>query len=161
MSEEIVVRVRTQDEIVARIKAISADDLLGFGREVLIDGLDFEHARPFLAPRVDAGRDWSSPTRSFEVDARHYLEFAIGKILGHRGISAGRSVDKLREWAWLLCRDDVVQAMDVAEYPQYGAPKVKAFALGLGWPWPSDNAALERMATGLPCVPDCASGCGL
>jgi len=87
-----------------------------------------------------------------------YLEFAIGKIQGHRGISAGRSVDKLREMAWLLGRDDVMAAMDKADYQNYGAPKIKAFAEGMGLPWPDDED-LARMALGYPCTDDCEGGC--
>ncbi|WP_301547102.1 hypothetical protein [Micromonospora sp. C95] len=49
-----------------------------------------------------------------------------------------RSVDKLGELAWLLGRDDIVAAMDHAGYPMYGAPKVKAFADGFGWPFLDD-----------------------
>lgn len=151
---------RTQDEIVARIKAINADgdgDMFGFRTDVLLDALDFDHARPWLTDDATPDR-WRQCT-DHERDARDYLAFAIKKIEDHRGLSATRSVDKLREWAWLLCRDDVVQAMDAADYEQYGAPKVKAFATGMGWPWPSDDRKLERMAAGLPCRVRCYEGC--
>lgn len=87
------------------------------------------------------------------------LPFALGKILNHRGISASRSVDQLTEYAWLLGRDDVVQAMQDAAYPQYGAPKVKAFGEGLGLEWPGTEP-MRRMADGLPCSDDCWQGCG-
>ena len=72
----------------------------------------------------------------------------------------GISVEKLTEYAWLLGRDDVVATMNRADYVQYGAPKVKAFALGLGLPWPEDDEELERMAYGEPCQPGCEGGCG-
>ena len=146
---------RTQDEIVARIKQVAADDWLGFRQEVLIGALDFEHAKPFLKPETTA-EGWKPS--DIEDDARGYLDFAVGKIVDHRGISASRSVDKLTEYAWLLGRDDVVAAMDGAHYPQYGAPKVKAFADGMGWSWPAD-ADLARMANGGSCSDDCQSGC--
>jgi len=89
-----------------------------------------------------------------------YLAFAIRKVVDHRGISAERSVVKLREYAWLLGRDDAVVAMDAAAYPQYGAPKLKAFALAMGLPWPTDDIVLEHMASGQPCSPNCWEGCG-
>ena len=103
----------------------------------------------------------SSDPRQLRADlaASRYLDFAIGKIRNHRGISASRSVDKLTEYAWLLGRDDVVTAMEAADYPQYGAPKVKAFAEGMGWEWPS-TPDLARMSQGLPCEDTCADGCG-
>jgi len=153
---------RTQDEIVARIRdhEQNGGDFFGFACELLIDALDFEHAKPWLKEETTAEQWDESRTVDTETAARGYLEFALGKIDGHRGISASRSVDKLREFAWLLGRDEVLAAMDAAGYQQYGAPKVKAFAVGMGWPWPSDDAEMERMAQGLPCVDDCSGGCG-
>ena len=152
---------RTQDEIVARIAAAAADDWAGFRREVLTVTLDFEHAKPFLKGNVTAEQWAESRTTNVEGSARQYLTFAIGKIEDHRGISASRSVDKLTEFAWLMGRDDIVEAMNAADYAQYGAPKVKAFAEGMGWPFfAAERAALERMAAGRPCTDNCDSGCG-
>lgn len=152
---------RTQDEIVARIADVEAEDWFGFRREVLIEYLDYQHAKPYLKPEVTGEEQAGQTTRlgSVEAEAKHYLEFAIGKIENHRGISANRSVDKLGEYAWLLSRADVLAAMDAADYEQYGAPKVKAFALGMGWPWPADVVGLNRMADGEPCVGGCEDGC--
>lgn len=153
--------IRTQEEILARIEGIT-DDFFGFQLEALALALDFDHAKTFLNGGTVAA-DWPGPV-DVEKEAREYLAFAIGKIIGHRGISASRSVDKLTEYAWLLGRDDIVAAMDVAEYEQYGAPKVKAFADGMGWPFarPEDPWAekeLQRMAAGEPCKPNCEDGC--
>ncbi len=150
---------RTQDEIVARIAY--ADDMFGFDREVLVESLDYPHAKPYLKPEVTE-EDWlkdSGPDRDLAKAAADYFTFALGKIENHRGISASRSVTKLREYAWLLGRDDVVAAMDEADYAQYGAPQVKAFGDGLGLDWPASDD-LVRMAQGLPCEPGCESGCG-
>jgi len=151
---------RTQDEIVTRIEVVRVEgDWLGFRQEVLIGALDFEHAKPFLNEGVTEVEWNGKRDADLEQTAKSYLEFAIGKIEDHRGISASPSVDKLTEYAWLLGRDDVVSAMENAHYPQYGAPKVKAFADGMGWPWP-DAADLNRMAEGSLCEPGCQSGCG-
>lgn len=154
---------RTQDQIVARMHDLEAtgEDFFGFAREVLVDGLDYEHARPYLKPETTAEEWGQARTESLEEQARGYVVFAVGKIADHRGISASRSASKLTEYAWLLGRDDVVAAMGEADYPQYGAPKVKAFALGMGWAdlWPSE-LFLERMAAGDYCEPGCDSGCG-
>lgn len=150
---------RTQDEIVARMA--ESDGMFGFDREVLIGALDFDHAKPYLNAEVteDQWFEDGRGRRDVFSDATAYLGFAIGKILDHRGISASRSVEKLREYAWLLGRDDVVAAMDEADYAQYGAPQVKAFAVGMGMPWP-EAEILTRMADGEPCEPGCESGCG-
>lgn len=151
---------RTQDEIAARVREIQEGDLFGWRLEVLLPALDFEHAREFLKPEATKER-WEEARHGndLEAAAKSYYDFAIGKIRDHRGISAERSVLKLTEFAWLLGRDDVIAAMDAAPYPEYGAPKVKAFGQGLGLAWP-DEPALTRMAAGEPCRTVCMEGCG-
>ncbi|WP_433225431.1 hypothetical protein [Actinomadura formosensis] len=154
--------MRTQDEIVARLTTLSVgEDVLGFRRGVLIAALNFEHARPFLKSDVTPEKWDEIRVRPDDIEdrARDYYAFALTKIEGHRGISASRSVDKLGEYAWLLGRDDVVDAMAAADFAQYGAPIVKAFADGFGETWPDEPWAV-RMAKGLPCEPDCDMGCG-
>jgi hypothetical protein len=157
---------RRQEEIVARLRAVRADgqDVFGFREEVILDALDFDHAREFLVADATP-QQWDQQT-DHEAHARRYLTFAIEEIIDHRSNSASRSVEKLGEFAWLLGRDDVVTAMDSARYPMYGAPKVKAFADGFGWPFheagndPDDLRALTRMAQGEQCDPHgCARGC--
>ncbi|MEU5939383.1 hypothetical protein ABZ807_09350 [Micromonospora sp. NPDC047548] len=156
---------RTQEQILARYREIATDgedDPFNWRQDVLLGAMTRDTAQQAL-PNADLTHEkWVQDDT--DTAAREYLTFAIGKIAGHRGISASRSVDKLSEYAWLLGRDDVVEAMTKAEYPQYGAPAVKAFAEGMGWPWPGDVVgwrakALARMAEGLPCEPDCADGC--
>ncbi|MBM0275136.1 hypothetical protein [Micromonospora tarensis] len=150
---------RTQEQILARFRAVADSDWLGFRREVLADSMTLDTLRQAV-PGIDTtGRDDYVKPEVLEQRARDYLTFAIGKALDHRGISASRSVDKLSEYAWLLGRDDVVAAMDAAEYEQYGVPKLRAFAEGMAWRWPGD-IPLARMAQGLPCQSACADGCG-
>lgn len=125
---------RTPAEILARIEG-AEDDLFGWVPEVLVPYLDLESARPLLKDAVTA-QDWAEYAKTpaaVEADARDYYEFALGKIENKRGISAERSVIKLREYAWLMGRDDVVAAMDEAPYPQYGAPKVAVFGKAFGF----------------------------
>jgi hypothetical protein len=149
---------RSQDEIVERARA--AADIFGSRKAVLVPALDYEHAREFLKAEITE-KEWPPiPSRDkLLADAREYFAFALGKIRDHRGISASRSVDKLTEFAWLLGRDDVVAAMEAADYSQYGAPKVKVFADGFGLDWP-ESQDMTRMAAGEPCTPDCEEGCG-
>lgn len=152
---------RTQDEILARIREAEAGDPFGFRRDPLIDALDFEHAAGFLREGVTA-EQWAEQSTADRLDAtaREYFSFALDKIENHRGLSAQRSTLKLTEYAWLLGRDDVVEAMEEAGYLQYGAPVVKAFGDGFGLPWP-DAPDMVRMAEGLPCCDDCDEGCSL
>ncbi len=165
------VSTRSPHEITARLRDLRAarTDLFGFREEVLLEALDFDHAREFLDADMTAAR-WDQLRWSRHSDAksyaRQYLEFAIDKIVDHRGNSASRSVEKLAELAWLLGRDDLASAIDDADYPMYGAPKVKTFADGLGWPFtdifddPHLRQMLTRMAAGLECDPDgCIRGC--
>jgi len=159
--------VRPQQEILDRVRALNlgppADDFLGFRREVLIGALGYEHAKAWLKDDVTV-EAWQPLTTDEEVlgAAAGYLVFAWEKAVGHRGISANRSVSKLAEYAWLLGRDDLVEQMDAAPYPQYGVPKlvVVAEGLGLSLPLGGDLDALARMARGLPCRPGCDEGCG-
>lgn len=164
---------RTQEEILARFHAVADTDWLGFRQDVLLESMTSDSLRAIADASLDGGESFVEPTLCpivapdlLEQAARDYLTFAVEKAIGHRGLSASRSVDKLREYAWLLGRDDVVAAMEVAEYPQYGAPKLRAFAEGMGWAWPGDvdaqdATALERMTQGLPCQDDCRNGCDL
>lgn len=156
---------RTQEQILARFQNIDPNsDWLGFRREVLLGAMTIETAQAALDADL-TGETWDAVTDT-ETAAREYLTFAIEKAADHRGISAIRSVDKLTEYAWLLGRDDVTEAMAAAGYAQYGVPKLKAFADGMGWPWPGDVpswqvTALDRMSVGMPCDPDCVDGCDL
>jgi hypothetical protein len=148
---------RTQDEIKARYEA--ENDMFGFAREVLAESMNLTSlaAHGYDITQLDGWEPVAGD--KLETNAREYLDFAIEKIEGHRGISASRSVDKLTAYAWLLGRDDVVQAMAEAGYAQYGAPKIKAFATTLGWRWP-DDVDLNRMADGDSCRVGCEDGCG-
>lgn len=162
--------MRTQEEVLHRYREADAHvhDMFGFRREVLIASMTAETLKqigPVIGEDLLAGAPVTPPEK-LEDDARAYLVFAIGKIVDHRGISASRSVEKLTEYAWLLGRDDVVEAMGQAEYAQYGAPQVQEFAKGMGWPFldatdtAEDRESLERMARGEPCTPGCEMGCG-
>jgi hypothetical protein len=151
---------RTQDEIVQRIRDTRDDDWAGFRAEVLLSRLDFEHAREFLKPTATPA-EWAKdpPPESVEEEARDYMAFAWGKAIGHRGISAGRSIDKIGEFLWLLGRDDTLERFEQADYAQYGAPALALACREMGWPIPEDEAT-QRMIRGEPCRPDCYEGCG-
>lgn len=161
--------IRTPEDILARIEEIKSDDFLGFRREVLIMALPFDVAvENNLVKDGVTEEKWNEYATVGEEgqtkDALHYLEFAFGKAEDHRGISAERSTIKMSEYAWLLCRDDVVTAMDV-EYAQYGVPILVQFAEHFSdesrevWARVK-NERLERMAVGLPCETECYEGCG-
>lgn len=133
MPDQTMTVTRSSAEIFARAQA--ADDPFGWAMGLLLSYCDYETVLPLLNDGVTA-EDWAKgadrPEKIGEA-ARSYYIFALGKIADERGISAERSVIKLREYAWLMGRDDVVDAMDAAPYPSYGAPKVAAFGAGFGF----------------------------
>lgn len=150
--------MRNQEEIVERIKAAAPGDMFGFSRDVLLCALDFEHAKPFLKREATA-EQWTALLTDRDVTkaALEYLNFAWGKAEDHRGLSAGRSVEKMTEYCWLLGHD--VKPIEEAGYAQYGAPKLKVVAGLLGAPVPTSKA-LVNMMNGEPCGADYECGCG-
>lgn len=159
---------RTQEEILAKFRSVSAEGgLFDFRPEVLAESMDLPTLKQVL-PDYEAENPGTTfplvPVDTLDERARGYLAFAITKALDHRGLSAGRSVQKLEMYAWLMGKDDVVTAMDEAGYTNYGVPKLKAFAEGMGYPFTVseyyEQAELDRMAEGKRCREDCEEGCG-
>lgn len=163
--------MRTQDEIVARLKEDTRADLFGFAQTVLLDALDFEHARPFLKEGVTPeqwnvkreadgfGRELQFPLlreEDLKAAALDYLKFAWSKARDHRSISAERSVTKLFEFCWLLGLD--TEKVKAAEYQNYGCPMLKVISELLEAPLPTD-AGLQRMMQGKACTDECEYGC--
>jgi hypothetical protein len=153
--------MRTQDEILKRIK--STESMFGFNREVLVPMLAFENAKEFLTVDSETEKKWKTLTEAEQRDEmKTYMEFAWGKVSDHRGLSAGRSVEKMCAWTWLLGTDEQsaeIDRMADVNYPQYGAPVLKRVCEIFGLPMPDDESIL-RMTRGEPCTPDCEMGCG-
>jgi hypothetical protein len=159
--------MRTQEAIIERIHAVADTDFLGFEREVLIAALDFEHAREFLLPEVTADEWREDHLADDEIickEAADYMAFAWGKVEDHRGISAGRSVCKMRSFVWLLGDDALLERFDAAPYAQYGAPQLRVICEEYHWPIP-ESESVRRMTEGLQCrgpndpYAPCMEGC--
>jgi len=151
---------RSQQEIRARFDQIhdSGDDFFGFRQEALAEAMEFDTVVDMLKEGATA-EDWTVP--DVKKTARDYLEFAIGKATDHRGISAERSIDKLREWLWCLGDDELLQRFESAEYEQYGAPKLLVLAEAWGVSTEDmDSTEWQRMSKGIPCSDTCYEGCG-
>lgn len=152
--------MRTDAEILARVREIQAEDFFGFEISDLLIRLPFAAAREFL--KADATEDgWTVAPRGRDAllaEMDHYAEFAWGKARDHRGISANRSVSHYRGWLWLLSDDDF-GAIDWERYRNYGAPILKQICERFAFPVPADEALL-RMSRGEPCEPGCGEGCG-
>lgn len=136
--------------------------MFGFHIEVLVPYLPYELAKEWLKDEVD-GKKWQpSPctVTAVEEEASQYMAFAWEKVSDHRGLSAGRNIEKMRAWMWLLGDDESVSTCDnEGLYAQYGAPILKAVSEKHGWPVPETDV-IQRMGRGLPCRSDCEMGCG-
>lgn len=155
----------TQEDILAKIEEVASDDWLGTQREDLMIALDYQHMRPFLKEGVTED-EWGQrfvTVEDVKNHAKDYLVFAMGKADNHRGISAGRSIDHFRTWAWLTGDAAFIKAVEDADYPNYGAPILKAVAVALDAKdvWDANTTPeLERMALGQACDPNgCYDGC--
>lgn len=154
--------MRKARDIVAYYITHKDEDFLGFVAEALLPFLSFEQAKPLLKPDATP-ENWASPEpltgQSVLAVMEKYMSFAWGKVKDHRGISAGRSVEKMGAWLWLLGDDDLVAvAHDGENYAQYGAPILKKICEKYGFPVPDDEGVL-RMAQGKPCQSGCRDGC--
>lgn len=131
--------MRTDDEIIARIKEIEGDDIFGFERGDLLEVLSFEAAKPFL--RDDATADkWKAAARDFEsakLRILEYLPFAWDKANNCRGISAMRSLMHMRAWLWLMGEDSFIAERwpNGIDYEMYGKPDLRAISERYGFDW--------------------------
>jgi len=155
------VSMRTQKEIADKVRG--DDSMFGFMRDALLGYLDFEHAREWLKPETTA-EDWeksrgaSRDEVAVRAELADYMEFAWGKVEDHRGLSAGRSVEKCSAWAWLIGDDALEAKIEAAEYRNYGAPKRAVICQAFGLPIPEDEGA-QRMIRSEACSGHC-EGCG-
>lgn len=156
--------MRTQDEIEARVAALKGDDFFGFETSDLLGALTFERVKKHL--REDAAVDaakWEAERLKTDEDVRkqivEYLPFAWEKAVGHRGLSAGRSIAHFRAWCWLLGDDEAVDTLDSEDrYVPYGAPLLAFLSDRFGVEKPTETAAV-RMAAGESCGATYACGC--
>lgn len=156
--------MRTDEEILARIEAVTDEDWMGTTRANLIIALSFEAAKSFLTEEAVANGPAGWAEHVTDTDEKvlkamtDYMDFAVGKAVGHRGLSAGRSIDHYRAWVWLL-GDEHFDAIDWENYTNYGAPILAQIAERYDIPVPADDDFVN-MSKGLPCEPKCYSGCG-
>lgn len=143
--------------------------LLSFIPDALYDFLSVEEA---LQVGAHFGKDTSKADTSGWTDgdartpesirarmAKYMREYGWPKAIGHRGISASRTLDKMRAWAWLAGDEDVLKGAFACGYAQYGAPVLAAVCEHYGWPVP-DGEDAERMIAGRPCTDYPGCGCG-
>jgi len=129
--------MRTQDEIIARIKAREKDDFFGFETGDLIECLTFDAARPWLKAEAKAENWKQESAADADVVARlkDYMTFAWDKANNCRGLSAGRSLNHMAAWLWLLGEDAASDSLD--DYDRYGKPQLAAICEHYGVDWRS------------------------
>lgn len=109
--------MKTQEQILKRISELEANnDMFGFQRSDLIGFLTFENAKKFLKDEVTADK-WVTKTDP-KKEISDYLPFAWGKANNRRGISAGRSVEHMKAWLWLM-EHPLAETLD-DDYEFYG-----------------------------------------
>jgi hypothetical protein len=158
--------LKTVEEIAKFIR--DDDSMFGFKVDVCLQYLPFDQAREFLKPEVTA-EEWSISVHpltedGLKTDMLDYMDFAIGKALDHRGLSAGRSVEKMQAWLWLLGdKETWAFADEDANYKNYGAPILKYICEKYGYSldkldkW--DRLKFDNMALGKLCQAGCEDGC--
>ena len=153
--------MRTYQEIVDRARA--SDSWLGFDLEILLPYLPFESAKSFLKREIEE-EDWVHTELTRDIileEARIYMtDYGWPKAMGHRGISAERTVIKMTEWMWLLEEDDLLDQMTHTDYAQYGTPILKLICEKMDWPIPTDEDTILMM-NGHPCRAEYECGCSL
>ena len=123
--------MRTDEEILARIKEVERNDWLGTERGDLIEVLPFENVKPFLEEGVTE-EEWTPLARDPDsVKARmlDYMPFAWEKANDCRGISASRSMSHFAAWTWLIGED----FGNLQKYEFYGKPNLVAICERFGW----------------------------
>lgn len=120
---------RTQEEIIARIEKPTAPSFFAqFEVEVLVDYADTMKCLHLFTDeyqsKVRAGEVVPDPPITDVLEAAQdfldYMNFAWGKCLDERGISANRSCVKLSTWLWLLGREEVGEPL-LGDWEDYGA----------------------------------------
>ena len=163
---------RTSEEIVRKIDELTGEnDLLGARRDVLYSAIP---EGPDRARLLRDGDPVALDGDELLKEAKGYIEFAVEKIVHHRGLSAVRSADKFLTWVWLLEPEKyaeiaVLQALPPERAGQYAANIIKesALALGLREEWDRvgmtllsrGDMSLINMVSGKPCRPGCDEGC--
>lgn len=113
--------MKTQDEIMARIRTRKKHDFFGFEVLEYINYLDYAYAKEFLKDGVTE-EQWEKVREEVKPPAeaiKDYMPFAWDKANNCRGISAGRSMMHMIAWLWLDGKD---WAKEFKDYEYYGKP---------------------------------------
>lgn len=127
-------------QVKARYESVGKEDFFGWAGEVLLDYISFEDAKEYFksdyVEEVKSGATKHTTVTDINEAAQDFLDymnFAWGKAQDERGISAGRSIMKLREWLFVMNRPDLAEEIDREDlYPPYGAPALISICEKMG-----------------------------
>lgn len=124
--------MRTAAEIRQRLVDRETNKLFDFGKMQLVVHLPWKEATPHLGDDVTEEEFEEIQPENSEEWAREqieeYFSFAVEKATRERGLSAIRSVQKMREWVWLTGEEEAFEEFCDTDYKSYGAPKLKVVA---------------------------------
>jgi len=126
--------MKTQDEIVIRIRDRKEHDFFGFETSEYLDYLDFDHAKEFLKPEATKEKwekDIHGKARPPADMIKDYMPFAWDKANNCRGISAARSICHMIAWLWLDGKD----WSELEDYEYYGKPQLVRICKEYGIDW--------------------------
>lgn len=130
--------MRTQEELVARVKKRIGEDTFGFEVDSYLPFLEYVHAKPYIENGVTEA-DWDKiklDPANVRQTMKDYLPFAWEKANDKRGLSAGRSMSRYVAWLWI---DNTPQAQalidsDLENYCDYGMSNLEKIGQLLGAP---------------------------
>lgn len=124
--------MRTNEQIVQRIKERQKDDIFGFEVNEYITRLPFEFAKEFLKEGTTK-EEWEKDIdkRPIKEVMNNYMKFAKEKAESGRGISANRSIYHYVAWLW-LDENEILANKILDEYTNYGIPQLKEICKYLG-----------------------------
>lgn len=115
--------MRTQEEILARIRARAPSDMFGFEWMEYLSALTRVSVEKLRGSLLKADADLSTHEPSLATDDAvrkqcvEYMPFAWEKANNCRGISAARNLMHYKAWLWLLGEDGFE---DIDRYEHYG-----------------------------------------
>lgn len=121
--------MRTQQEILERVKARSEKDLFGFEVDEYFRALTRESIETLKGVLIKEDADLSdfNPDLTTDEGIRKqcigYLDFAWEKANGFRGLSANRSILHYQAWIWLLGEDWFDEIAE--DYEFYGKDQLR------------------------------------
>src|SRR5690242_20650097 len=122
--------LRSSIDVKEKYKTLRSDDFFGFSFEVFIDFMKYEDAKEFISKenidKITSGEEKFEEPAGIQQATQEFLDymnFAWGKALDMRGISASRSITKLSAYLWIMNRADLSEEIERDDlYNPYGAP---------------------------------------